>query len=111
MNIGVIACMIVAAIFLVMAIVFTLMKDKGAMLIGGFNTLPKDEYERYDKKRMCADQRNMLLLWAVIFLAGAMLSYFISSYVAIVAFGVWLILFFKEVHFDATKAFEKYKIK
>lgn len=40
---------------------------------------------------------------------GAICSYFISMYIAIVAYLIWLVLFFKEVHLDAEKAFEKYK--
>jgi hypothetical protein len=30
---------------------------------------------------------------------------------AIIAFVVWLVVFFKDVHFDIEKAFGKYKIK
>ena len=39
---------------------------------------------------------------------GAVMSYFVTTYMAIPAYIVWLILFFKEVHLDAHKAFEKY---
>ncbi|MBO5030633.1 MAG: hypothetical protein J6D08_01900 [Lachnospiraceae bacterium] len=44
-------------------------------------------------------------------LAGALVSYFITSYAALIAFIVWGILFFKDVHIDAHKAFEKYLLK
>ena len=43
-------------------------------------------------------------------LVGAVLSYFLTPYMAIPAF-IWLVLFFKEVHFDTHKAFEKYLLK
>ncbi len=44
-------------------------------------------------------------------LIGAVLSFFITPYMAIPAYVIWLVLFFKEVHLDARKAFEKYLIK
>lgn len=43
-------------------------------------------------------------------LIGAVLSYF-SPYMAVPAFVIWLVLLFKEVHFDTYKAFEKYLVK
>ena len=46
-----------------------------------------------------------------IMLVGAVLSYFLTPYMAIPAFIIWLVLFFKEVHFDTHKAFEKYLLK
>lgn len=36
---------------------------------------------------------------------------FLTPYMAIPPFIVWLVLFFKEVHFDTHKAFEKYLLK
>ena len=41
--------------------------------------------------------------------AGAALSRFVSQGFAIAAFAVWLVLFFRDVHFDAEKAFAKYR--
>ena len=34
-----------------------------------------------------------------------------SKYIAIPTYIIWLILFFREVHFDNHKAFEKYLLK
>ena len=58
---------------------------------------------------MCADQRNAFLIWAAILGIGAIFSYLISQYLAIVAMVIWLIIFFKDVHWDDEKAFGKYK--
>ena len=55
--------------------------------------------------------RVLLLLSAAVMAAGAVLSYFLTPYMAVPAFVLWLVLFFKEVHFDAHKAFEKYLLK
>jgi len=97
-------------IFLIIAVIFALMKEKGAMLISGFNTLSKEKRNKYDIKRMSKDMRNLLLLWSAIFFIGSTLSHFINFYFSIAAFILWLILFFREVKSDPEKAFGKYKL-
>lgn len=97
-------------LFLIFAIVFALLKENGAALISGFNALPKQEREKYNQLKMSKDMRNSFFIWFAIFAIGAILSYFISSYIAIISFIVWLILFFKDVHLDTGKAFEKYRL-
>jgi len=106
---GTIICLMLAVVFGIMSIIFALLKEKGAMLISGFNTMPKDEREKYDKKKMSMDMRNSLFLWFIILSLGAFFSYLISKYFAAVAIVTWLIIFLKDVHIDAEKAFEKYK--
>lgn len=110
MNIGVISCLMLGGLFGIFGIVFALLKEKGAMLISGFNTLSKAERETYDQVAMSKDMRNSLLLWTIVFVIGAILSYFVSAYMAIVAFVLWLILLLRDVHFDTKKAFAKYKL-
>lgn len=110
MNIGTITCIMMAGIFLILAIIFALLKEKGVMLISGFNTLPKEEREKYDKLEMSKDMRNLLFIWCIIFVIGGVLSYFVSEYITIISFVVWLVFFFREVHFDTEKAFRKYKL-
>ncbi len=110
MNIGTITCIIMAGFFLILAIIFALLKGKGALLISGFNTLPKEQREKYDKLKMSKDMRNSLFVWCVIFVVGGVLSYCISQYITVISFVIWLILFFREVNFDTEKAFEKYKL-
>jgi hypothetical protein len=98
-------------LFLLFALLFTLLKEKAAMLISGFNTLPQNERALYDAAKLSRDQRNAFLLWALIFGVGAVLAYCLTQYLAIVAFVVWLVVFFRDVHLDAKKAFAKYKLK
>ena len=109
MNIWGIMCLILAVFFSILAIAFALLKEKGAILISGFNTFSKDEREMYDKKKMSIDMRNSLLIWAVILFLGAILSYCISKYYGIIAIVIWIVIFFKEVHMDSEKAFEEYR--
>lgn len=109
MNAGTIVCGVSCLICLLFALIFTVLKGKAAILISGFNTLPKQERDLYDKKSMSRDQRNTFLIWYVILGIGAVLSYFVSKYMAIAAFAVWLLVFFKDVHLDEEKTFGKYR--
>ncbi len=111
MNIGFYACLILAIIFGILTLVFFLLKEKGTKLISGFNSLHKCEQELYDIEKMSKDQRKSMFIWTIIMCVGALFSLFISQYLAIIAFVVWLIVFFRDVHFDTDKAFGKYKIK
>ena len=103
------ACLSLSVIFVLIAILLTVLGEKGAMLIGGFNTLSESQRNLYDKNKIVKSQRNLLLIWSVILGTGAILSYLISHYLGIVAIIIWLIVFFKEFHWDAQKAFEQYK--
>lgn len=111
MNIGFWSCLVLGILFAIITLVFAILGEKAAILISGFNTLTKEERRLYDIKRMSSDQRNAMLLWTVIMIIGALFSYVISPYVSIGAFIIWLIVFFRDVHVDAKKAFEKYRIK
>lgn len=111
MNIGFYSCIVVVPCFMLMALIFGIMKEKGAKLISGFNGLSKEEQDLYDKARMVKDMRNSLVLWTVIMLIGAVGSYFITGYFAVAAYVIWLVLFFKDVHIDEKKAFAKYLLK
>ena len=95
MNIGFIVCICCCLLFLIFALIFTILKDKAAILISGFNSMSKDQREMYDQKKMSKDQRNAFLIWGLIFAVGAILANFISQFFAIIAFIVWLIIFFK----------------
>lgn len=110
MNTGVLVCIIMAATFTILGILFALLKEEATMLISGFNTLPKEERDKYDKGRLSIDRRNAFFIWAVIFAIGAIASFFITPYAAIIAFVAWIILFSRDVHFDPEKAFEKFKL-
>ena len=109
MNLGVIICLILAVNLSILSSVFALLQEKSAILISGFNSISKDEREKYDKKKMSIDMRNSLFIWAIILFLGAISSYYISKYCAIISIIIWLIIFFKDVHMDSEKAFSKYK--
>ena len=109
MNVGFVACITLAVLFLVLGIMFALLKEKGAYFVSGFRTL--NHPEKYDKAYIFRDMRNQCFIYFVILSIGAILSYFISAVISIPTYIIWAIVFFKSVHLDAEKAFEKYLIK
>lgn len=109
MNIGFMACIVLGVLFLIVGILFSLLKEKGAKYVSGFSTL--NHPEKYDKAYISLDMRNQCFTYALILFLGAILSYFISAIIAIPAYVIWAIVFFKSVHLNAEKAFEKYLIK
>ena len=111
MNIGLWLCGVLVIPFVIIGVLFAIFKEKAAKFVSGFNSLPKEEQALYDKAHISRDIKNQCFTWAGIMLVGAVLSYFLTPYMAIPAFIIWLVLFFKEVHFDMHKAFEKYLLK
>lgn len=109
-NVGAISCGIFGVLFLLLGVVFAALGERGVRFISGFGSLPPEKRKLYDTERMWRDQRNSLFIWTAVFAAGAALSLLASQYFAVAAFIVWLALFLKDVHFDAEKAFEKYKL-
>lgn len=107
--VGFYACLILMGVFLLLALLFALGGEKAANWLSGFSSLPEAEKARYDRKRMAREQRNAFLLWALIMLLGTAGCLWISEYAAFAAYGIWLALFFKDVHLDLDKAYGKYK--
>ncbi len=88
--------------------VCVLWKEKGAQFVSGFRIL--NHPEKYDKANISRDMRNQCFIYFVILSIGAILSYFLSAYIALTTLLVWLIIFFHNFNLDAEKAFEKYLI-
>ena len=110
MNEGTVLCLTLGGAFLLFGILFAVLKDKAAILISGFNSLPKEERSKYNQVAMSKDVSNNFFIWFAVFYLGAILSHFISSYIAIGAFIIWLVLFIKDLHLDNEKAFLKYRL-
>ncbi len=112
MDTGTMICGSGSIFFLVCGLLFGILKGKAAILISGFNTMPKEQRDKYDRERMSRDQRNAFFLWAAILGVGSVLAYLFSMrYVAMIAVVIWLIVFFRDVHLDEEKAFGKYRLK
>ena len=111
MNIGFWSCIILVIPFLIIGVLFAIFKEKATKFVSGFNSFSKEEQAMYDKAQISRDIRNQCFIWTVIMLAGATLSCLLTPYMAIPTYIIWLVLFFREVHFDNHKAFEKYLLK
>ncbi|MBU3877190.1 DUF3784 domain-containing protein [Faecalicatena sp. AGMB00832] len=110
-NIGFWCCIVMVPAFVVIGLLFAIFKEKSAKFVSGFNMFSKEEQMLYDKAYIARDIRNSCFIWSAVMLAGAIVSVFITQYLAIVAYIIWLVLFCKDVHWDREKAFEKYRIK
>ena len=111
MNIGLWLCGFFVILFVIIGVLFAIFKENAARFVSGFNSLPKEEQALYDKASISRDIKNQCFIWAGLMLIGTVLSYFLTPYMAIPAFIIWIVLFSKEVHFDTHKAFEKYLLK
>ena len=98
-------------VFLAFAVVFAVRKEKACSLIGGFNFFTEAQQARYDKAAIARDHQRLFTWWT----AGAFLFAVLCLWLDWWAMGAALILFMisigKEMHIDAEKAFEKYKLK
>lgn len=81
----------------VIAFVFQSLKEKGTRLISGFNTLPKAEQAKYNKKKLSLAMRNQFFLWGILLLIGAVLSFSISDYFGVIAVGLWFLLVIQSI--------------
>ena len=109
--IGFWSCIVLVIPFLIIGVLFAIFKEKAAKFVSGFNSFSKEEQALYDKAHISRDIRNQCFIWTVIMLVGAILSCFLTPYMAIPTYIIWLVLFFREVHFDNHKVFEKYLLK
>lgn len=111
MKIGFWMCVVLVIPFAALGISFALLKDRAARFLSGFNMLPKAEQELYDKARISKHMRNSFFIWTAVMIAGALASWFLTTYAFIPAYALWLVLFFRDFHIDARKAYKKYLLK
>ncbi|MDF2944608.1 MAG: hypothetical protein K0S01_3466 [Herbinix sp.] len=107
-HIGTISCIIMGISNALIVIPFAIWKGKAAVLISGFNSIPKEERNKYDTDKMSKDMLNSMTILTLIWIVGAVLS-LLNQYFTILVLVVCLIIFLKDVHLDNEKAFGKYK--
>lgn len=99
------------ALFLIFAVVFAVKKEKACRLIGGFNFFTEAQQARYDQSAIARDYQKLFTWWTVGAFLFAVLALWLSWWAIGAAFILFLISIGREMHIDAEKAFEKYKIK
>lgn len=109
MNTASIACLALAVPFALFALLFAVLREKGAMLVSGFNTLSEQERSQYDKNALCRDMRNKLVLWTALLSGGALAAHFVHPYCGWGALALWLALFLKGVRTNPEAAFAPYR--
>ncbi len=103
-------CVTMAVIFLILALIFEIKKEKATILVAGFNGLPKMERETYDNLKISLHYRNLFLLWVLIYLVAMVLCLFVLPQFVCVAYIIWIISFAQNTHLDPRTAFDKYKL-
>ena len=92
--IAVFICMMMTALLIAHAVVFTVLGEKCVWLIKSYRDLPKEKQNLYDPGLVVNGARNGLVLWALWFVLGAVLSYVLTPFLVVVFLGVWLAAFF-----------------
>ncbi|WP_242867746.1 DUF3784 domain-containing protein [Clostridium sp. Marseille-P299] len=108
-EIAIIIDIVMMGIFLIIGLLFAVLKEKACVLISGYNFKSKAERKNYDELLMSKDMRNFWLICSGIFFVGAITTLLLGMSFFWISIFVWLIYFLKNVHLDEEKAFSKYK--
>lgn len=93
MHIGILIMIIVIMVFLMVGIVFS--NGKGAFLVAGYNTMPKEEKENYDTVALCKFMGKLMfsLCFSMIFWLLAMIfDTSILFIIGIILFMIFLVV-------------------
>lgn len=97
-----------SALFLLLAIIFLIFKEKACILISRYNFKSKKERITYDELRMSKDYRVFWLICSSIFILGGTGCILISDNFFWAALIIWLIYYI--IHAGISdKVFDKYK--
>ena len=110
-NLGFMTCLPFSLFFLSMGLVFSTLKGKAVTLLNRFNSLSKEEQKKYNREQISKTQAKTFYVWTFLLGIGAIASYFISSYIGILAFLTWLFLFLKDAKNTPEQNFRKYSKK
>lgn len=110
MNTGTVCCGILALTFLFYYILCSILKGLGVYCISAFKDVPREQARYYDKKRISRAQRQSFKKWFIILSIGAVLSHFVSQYFAILAIGLWALMFFKDIFVKKENLFNNYRL-
>lgn len=80
---------VVAVIFILLAII--LLSGHGSMLIAGYNTMPREEREKYDSKKLCRLTGTVMLIIAIMILIMAAFSELLPAWTVYIFLAVTVI--------------------
>lgn len=111
MEITLMVCLLaVGALFLALAVVFAVRREKACGLLSGFNLFTPAQQARYDRAAIARDYGRLFAGWAAAAFLGAGLSLLVGLYAFIGVFVLILLTCARIFHIDPEKAFAKYKI-
>ena len=108
-NFGTIFCGIMTFLMLINAVIYGCSKGKAVLHLQGFDALSQTEQARYDLLKVGAYLRNMYLIGALIFLVGAVLCYFISSYVDFLTLPAWFFFYRAKIGFYSSRSYRRFR--
>ena len=97
-------------LFGVFAVIFAVKKENACKLIGGFNFFTEAQQAKYDKAAIARDYQKLFTVWTIGAFVFAPLCLWLDWWALGAAFILFLFSLGKEMHIDAEKAFEKYKL-
>ena len=108
---GTVACAALGVLFCLLGGGFALAGPKAALFVSGFSTLTPLKRARYDTAALSRDYARRFLGWGALLLTGAGASALWSGWAALLTLAVWQVLFWRQVHWDPEKAFDRYDLK
>ena len=82
-----------AVIFFLIGLYFYKSDGKAANLLTGYNMKSIEERKKYDEKEMCKDYGKRMMLWAIPFLAGAVIDIGFPGKGLLIAWVIWAVMF------------------
>lgn len=83
-----------SVIMFIIGILFYKSNGKGANFLSGYNTRSTEERKQYDEKGMCRLYGKRIIYMAIPFLFGAIIDIYFVGIGCLIAWVLWLILFF-----------------
>ena len=82
-----------AVIFFLIGLYFYKSDGKAANLLTGYNMKSIEGRKKYDEKEMCKDYGKRMMLWAIPFLAGAVIDIGFPGKGMLIAWVIWIVMF------------------
>lgn len=108
MNRFILGSIIMSILFLIISLVFFILKEKSCILISGYNFKTKSERLNYDEVKLSNAYGKTCLKYSLIFLFGSLGCILFGNMFFGVTLCIFLIYFFKDFKLDDT-IFDKYK--
>lgn len=97
--------LVITAVFIVLGIILS--SGKGSYLIAGFNTLPKEDKEKYDSVALCKFMGKIMFAIALTMILEIIIQLYNITWLSMLPFIVVIILYGIAVFFVMGNKFKK----